>query len=160
MEEMPLTLFTTLQEAKDWVIANRIEGCICPTCGQIAKIYKRKLNNSMALGLIKLNKLCRESTDAIYFHVNSFTSNGGGDFAKLIYWDLVKEKEKDEEETFKRTSGYWTITEKGRLFVQSELEVQSHIFLYDSKLLGFSDKKTNIMDSLGKKVNYLELMNS
>jgi hypothetical protein len=160
MDKMNPEIFTPLTEAQDWVTKNRGEGCVCPCCGQIAKIYKRKLNNGMALELIALYKLSMAEQDTEYFHHTKFAKLTCGEISKLVYWGLTEEKPKSTEDNSIKTSGYWKITPNGKLFVENELSVQSHVYLYDAKLLGFSDERITIIESLGKKFSYSELMQS
>lgn len=54
----------TLAEARAHVIANRDEGTMCPCCGQLAKVYRRKLNASMALSLVWIYQYFEEEEAA------------------------------------------------------------------------------------------------
>ena len=47
----PRVLGATLDDAEQWVEDNREDGAECPCCGQLAKVYKRPLNVTMARGL-------------------------------------------------------------------------------------------------------------
>jgi hypothetical protein len=152
----PENIFPLLSDAIAFVKKNKGDGCICPCCGQIAKVYKRKLNNGMAFELISLYKLSKLKDD--FYHHTKFAKLTGGEISKLSYWGLVIEKEKQKDEEDKKTSGYWAITEKGKLFAENKIRLKSHIFLYDAKLLGFSDTEIDIIESLGNKFNYRELM--
>jgi len=156
---MQTNLFTSLTEARGWVEKMKKDGCICPCCTQISKIYKRKLYSTMAFELIKIYKLTKGDDKDDFINIKEINNRGGGDFAKLALWELVVEKPKDPEETVTRTSGLWKITEKGNLFVQGKLNVATHVFLYNAKVLGFSETNTTIKEALGKKFNYVELMN-
>lgn len=153
----PNNIFPLLSDAIEFVENNKSVGCICPCCNQIAKVYKRKLNSGMALELIQLYKLSKKK-DTVFFHHTEFAKLTGGEISKLSYWGLVQEKPKDENDTDKKTSGYWSITEIGSNFVENKISIESHIYLYDAEFLGFSETKTNIIESLGKKFNYQELM--
>jgi len=42
----------SLEYSRSWVAQNAREGVVCPCCGQYAKVYRRKLNSSMAYVLI------------------------------------------------------------------------------------------------------------
>jgi hypothetical protein len=54
----------------------------------------------------------------------------------------------------------WKPTELGIKFVKNEINLPKHIFLYNNKFLKFSDEKINVIEALGDKFNYDELMNS
>ena len=45
------------------------------------------------------------------------------------------------------------------MFVENKIEIESHVYLYDAEFLGHSDTKTNVIECLGNKFNYQELMN-
>jgi hypothetical protein len=154
MKKMQKQLFTTLKESIEWVSENQKDGCICPCCEQISKIYKRRLNSGMAYELIALYKI---SIFGEYVHHSRFSETTGGEISKLRYWGLVIEKPKSDDKNT-RTSGFWAITEKGIDFVLNKIKVSRHLFLYDAKFLGFSKEETNIIESLGKSFNYEELM--
>ena len=158
MNRMRNNLMTMLNEGIEWVNTNKNNGCICPCCGQIAKTYKRKLNSGMAVELINLYKLSKNSNDQWHHH-SAFASVKGGEISKLLYWGLVEEMSKDSEQAKTKTSGYWSITQKGKMFVTRKIMVEKHIYVFDTKLLGFSDEYTDIVDSLGSKFNYQELIN-
>lgn len=152
---------TTLERARNWLSAHLSEGARCPCCHQYTKIYQRKLYSSMAASLVALYK---KADDGAWVHKRDLvkhptlsTTFGGGDFAKLSYWELIEEKAKDDSED-KRTSGWWRITPKGIQFVTSRCLVPEYIELYDGRLIGFSGKQITITEALGKKYSYSELM--
>lgn len=148
---------TTLAEARIWLQYLLEKGQVCPCCKQFAKIYKRPIYGTMAKHLINLY-WASHIADGAYCHISSFCPKHPGDFAKLVYWGLVEEKPKDEDNTSTRTSGFWKITEKGKQFVLNQISIPSHIRLYDGKLLGTTGQQVTIKDVLGKDFDYDELM--
>jgi len=154
----------TIEEAKDYLRNNYKKGCTCPACGQFVKLYKRKLNSSMARSLILLYRKSKSNPDVEYYHIYNDLLGvdfgiGGSELSKLKYWGMVDELEKDPDNTKSRTSGYWKITEKGKRFVKGELTVQKYVLLYNGELRGFEGDQINIRNSLGNKFDYIELMN-
>lgn len=150
-------LTDTLEDAKQYTREHWEKGVRCPCCDQLVKLYKRPLYGTIAVNLIRLYKLDRSQ----YHHIAKIllpNSSGGGDFAKLIYWGLVEEQQKDEEDTVSRTSGMWKITQKGIDFVNKKTKLYSHVLIYDGRFLGLSGNEVDIKDVLGKKFNYEELM--
>jgi hypothetical protein len=148
----------TLAEAKIWLRARMEEGENCPCCGQLAKIYTRKLNSAMARDLIWLVRMSYVtggegwvdlSTGPKALHVSR-------ELAKLVYWSLIEMK---MEPSLKgaRTSGIWRPTDQGIKFARGRIALPSHIRLYDSSLLGFTGDPTNIRQALGDHFNYEEL---
>lgn len=150
---------TTIREAKKKLRENWERGINCPCCGQMVKLYKRKLYAIQARGLIELYKL--DQTESKYYHIREiegkFRGSGGGDFAKLRYWKLIEEKP-NEDDPSKRTSGMWQITDRGRDFVLGNVKVRSHMTIFDGKFQGLEGDLITIQEALGKKFNYSELM--
>ena len=134
-------------------------GVDCPCCKQYVRLYKRKFNTVMARGLIKLYNL----GDGFH-HVSTIMSkispSGSNDFSKLRYYGFIAEQE--NEDSAKRTSGMWKITEAGKDFALGNTSDRKYLFLYNKeeyrqpKLEGTTD----IYEALGEKFDYSELMNS
>jgi len=153
----------TLREAKQFLRENYKKGVVCPCCNQFVKLYKRKLNTSMARTLILLYRKSKSNPDVEYFHIYNDLLGidfgiGGSELSKLKYWGMIDELEKDSNDTKTRTSGFWKITEKGKKFVKKELKVPKYILLYNNQLRGFEGNEINITEALGDKFNYIELM--
>ena len=153
----------TLQEAKEYLRENFTKGSNCPCCSQFVKLYKRKLASTPSRMLIKLNYL-GDGWHHVSKLVKGISLTGSNDFSKLAYWQLIEEKQNTDED--KKTSGFWRITTKGVLFVENKIKIPSHVFIFNGKKMfsvgnrGFSDKTINIVDCLGKKFSYNELMNN
>ena len=146
----------TLIEAKRHLRENFNTGTDCPCCGQFVKLYKRKLGSSQSRSLILLYSLNQKSE---WIHSREITKkiNITGDFAKLVYWNLILEKPKSKED--KRSSGFWKLTQRGKDFVLGNIKIPSHVFIYNASLQGFSNEQIFIHSALGKKFSYNELMN-
>ena len=149
----------TIKEAKQYLRENFNKGCSCPTCGQFVRLYKRKLGSPQTKALILLYHKNNDNNND-WVHVRDITRdlNVTSDFSKNIYWNLIEEKPLSGED--KKTSGFWRITNKGRAFVEGKLKVKSHVLIYNAKVVGFSEDYTNVVQSLGKKFSYRELMQS
>jgi len=146
----------TVREARKKLEKNfRDETQTCPCCDQLVKLYKRKLNTKMAKCLIDLYKL--PNSDTKYYHTSCLESyDGGGDFAKLRYWKLIREMSNSDKS--KRSSGFWKITATGQLFVENKSRVASHILMYNQEFYGYTDTQIDIYDGLADKFDYEELM--
>ena len=145
----------TLSEVKKYLRESFNDGCNCPACDQYVKLYKRKLYSTQARALIMLYFLNKKTE---WVHVRQIMEkiNISGDFAKLVYWELIIEKEKGKED--KKTSGLWKLTQKGKNFILNKSSVPKYVFIYNSKLQGFSNEQTTIKDALGDRFSYRELM--
>lgn len=149
-----------LFELRAEVMAQIEDGITCPCCGQYCRLYKRKLNAPMACALIWL-VLRKTDTkkDWINIHESPLFQGRrvGGDFAKLEHWRLIESK-LNEDET-KRCSGLWRPTEKGVAFVEKRITVPAKVHLYNNVIHGWSEEHITIIDALGEKFDYGELMN-
>lgn len=149
----------TIQEAKDFLrkSVDDNKGVSCPCCGQLVKVYRRKLTSSMARALIAMYSYQAtgpwEAVHVTNFDLPAFR---GGDWAKTRLWGLSEEI--PNKDTKKRTSGYWRLTEKGRQFVRGEISIPSHKIIYNGKMIGESEEKISIKQALGNKFDYQELM--
>lgn len=149
----------TLIEARRYVEANRDKGIECPCCGQFAKTYRRKLNVSMARGLIWLVNQC--ITDE-WVDVPSTAPKWllrSRELPKLSYWGLVEERPLYKK-VEKRCSGFWRPTKRGVDFAYRRSRVPSHVFIYDNDVVGTSEVQIDIVTALGAKFSYAELMNA
>lgn len=139
---------------------NLKSGCSCPACSQFIKMYKRKIDKSMAHIMLRLYKVTAEKPEQEFFHIDEdlhipVTSSG---IAKLRYWNLVEEKASDPNLKDKKSSGMWRITNKGKLFVQGKVTVPKYAKVYNKVVHGFEGEEVNIQMALGSKFNYEELM--
>lgn len=126
----------------------------CPCCNQMVKLYKRSIPAVVAHDLIVLSKAVNNDE---YKHITTFQSKGGGgDFARLETWGLIQAKPNDS--THRRTSGLWTITQKGRDFVDRKLMVRKYVQIYNNTFYGYDGGMVTIDDCLGEHFDYSELM--
>jgi hypothetical protein len=157
---------TTLQEAKDHLRENFEGGTDCPCCGQSVKLYKRKLNSSMAYVLVLM-----ASTTEIgeFVHVPSLIAGRGdlkpamaaavrGDWAKLKHWGFIASDQQKRPDGSKR-SGWWAVTTPGRLFALGKSRAKSHVHIYNGKSRAYEVAGTvSIEEALGDRFNFSELM--
>jgi hypothetical protein len=151
---------STLEEIKKWLQERLENGVDCPCCGQFAKIYKRKLNSSMARGLIVLVKLNRRDPIHIPSVFTEYRVCASNDGALLRHWNLIEEVPGVRDDGSARV-GYYLVTDLGRKFVAGKVRVPAYAYIYNSKLLHLDDEETvNIREALGERFHYEELMNA
>lgn len=135
------------------------DGCRCPVCDQFVKVYRRKISSAMAGGLITAMK--RYGSDE-HFHVNDIANlmriNVCPDFTKLKHWGLIEQCEHLTGMEGKKNSGVWKLTTKGTDFARGNFRLPKYVFLYDGKTQGKSDETASILECLGDKFDYNELM--
>ena len=141
-------------------------GAHCPTCGRYAKIYRRRIHSNMARQLIALYSLTQperffEGKLVIrYAHTRQVRDKCGySDFTLAKHWGLVQARPNEDDPSVKDT-GLWTLTGQGLGFVLGTSTIPKYAYLFDDRLVGFSDDVVSIRDALGKKFNYQEIMES
>jgi len=123
------------------------EKCDCPHCGRYSQVYKRHINATIAKQLIMLLKLGGLGNN--YIHASNLIpegQTGQGDLTKAKYFGLIKAMPETSEA--KKSSGYWSLTEDGHLFVTGKKDIPSHLFVFDDKVIGKSEDKIFIADAL------------
>lgn len=169
---MDVTPQTTYAEIRAWLREHAADGAICPCCRLEAKVYKRKLNSSMAYVLLLMVGEMQLNGGA-YMHVPSMLNRKRlkpkvaaalrGDYAKLKHWGFIEQEKRPRrvsgEDKGKRTLGNWRPTERGIAFVRGEIDAPSHAVLYGKRCLRLVEEtRTTINGALGDKWNYVELM--
>lgn len=163
----PVFVGSTLAAAQAWTRAHAPDGVDCPCCGQFYKVYKRKLNSTMALCLTLIYQYFRQNPQALWLHVPAFLVNvkrdstiAGGDPVKLCYWGLIDRKVDERADGSDRV-GYYRITDTGKQFVEGKITVASHAFVCNQMVLGFTNEKVTIQEALNSGgFDYSELMGS
>lgn len=148
----------TIAESKQFLKKNYDKGCICPACGQFVKLYKRKLNSGMAVTLIHMYNYNAYAWINVKDFLREKKLRNNHDWTLLKYWGILEEKPGKPGHGGK-TLGEWRITNKGREFVLNRLSVPKRILIYNSQFQGFDTDITSIINSLGEKFIYRELMN-
>jgi hypothetical protein len=135
----------------------RDPGHECPACTSFVKTYNRRLSSSIARCLLRLYDLTQHNPDTEFFHVKRFGFEAK-EVALLAHWGLMLEAQ--NEDTSKRTSGYWKITESGIDFVRLRFFVPLYIVIHLNNLVGFAGAAVSIQDCLERNnsFDYLELM--
>jgi len=135
----------TLGEARDVLRELVEEGYRCPCCTQFAKVYRRKVHSSMAVALISFYRKHRLEW--------AEWEGRQSDEAKLRYWRLMEAQMAPHGE-----SGLWRITSLGEAWVFNRMTVKKYARIYDGRCLNLTGEQVTIVDALGTKFNYRDLM--
>lgn len=151
----------TLLEAKAWLRARLDKGAKCPCCTQFAKMYERKLNSGMAACLIVLCRISQREGVEGWVYVPDFVRSNpvlanSREYPKLRYWGLVETRASKKPEV--KDSGTWRPTAIGVAFSLNRTKIKSHVKLYDGRPFGFLGDEVSIVDCLGERFSYPELM--
>ena len=151
----------TLAEAKAYLRENFEKGCRCLACGQMVKLYRRKLTSSMAYGLciIRKQKEVGEEFHLLDFfkEIKNVPAGIAGDLPKMRFWGLIEPKD-DAKEDGNPNSGFYSLTTAGKLFADNQTKINKYLFLYNNKVQSRSDEMTTISECFKDKFNYEELM--
>jgi len=154
MSETPPGPYAPLKAAQDWLRAHIEEGAECPCCKQFAKVYKRSIYSTMTRDLIHLYRLVGKAE----VHVpTTLNLRSVGDFTKLVYWGLIREIPGERADGSSRV-GWWAITDEGEEFIHNRRRVQKYARVYDGRCLGLMGEPVSVIDCLGTKFDYDELM--
>ena len=111
------------------------QGVVCPCCDQIAKVYPRAINATMAAVLLILaddyrehGGLCVDVSEVL--RNRNVAQRSGGDWARLKYWGLIERQP---------GRARWRITDLGLEFAAGTLTVERELLVYDDEVVGTSD---------------------
>jgi len=162
---------SSLEEAKTWLRARFAKGATCPCCHQHVKLYKRKLHKSMVFVLLLIARYYRRidvKADQwlhVPSHINEVLAGNPrrsaavrADWAKLKLWGLLEEKPAVRADGSPRV-GYWRMTQLGWQFVNRQVKVPSHVYVYNDQLLPRTvDTMVTIDEALTTEFSYAEIM--
>jgi hypothetical protein len=146
----------SLDAARELLRALVDEGHRCPCCTQFAKVYKRKINSTMARDLIALYRQAGRDWAYLPDVRKRSGSRSNREESKLRYWSLIQEEPAVRPDGGR--SGWWRVTQFGEAFVLGRLTVPKYARIYDDRLLGHLGEEVSIMDALGDRFDYRELM--
>jgi hypothetical protein len=161
----------SLEDAKKWLRVRFGKGATCPCCNQFVKLYRRPLSKSIAFVLLLIARYYRRYNvrPDEWLHVPSYIAETvasnprraaavRGDWAKLKFWGLLEEKPDVRTDGSPRV-GYWRMTPLGQKFVDREVKVPSHVYIYNGEALQRSvSEMVTIDDALGTEFSYAEIM--
>jgi hypothetical protein len=143
----------SVEEARDMVMEARKTGITCPCCDQFCKIYRRKINMTMAKALIQLYK-----AGGAYEYVHCPRLPGDThEISQFAFWRLIIEESERVREDGGR-AGFWKLTRHGVAFVLGDLKVRKYALIYDHHVLGWSGPKLSIRRCFKEPFSYEELM--
>ncbi len=150
----------TLADARAMLFEKAPVGTVCPCCDKFCKVYHRKFNSGMALGLIysyRYNQLHPAEFFDFRHHCMKRYDFFPGDYTKLIWWGMFEKHPTAQHEQAK-SNGLYRITPRGIAFVECKTSIESHANEYMSGVTSFDGDTINIRQALGKQYNYAELM--
>jgi len=150
-----------LNELKDsWQETIEGDGGHCPCCNRWGKINAFSLNETFAFIL----KWMSESPADEEGYINLGESAPrwamrGKNYSLLKHWKLIEQHPKNDDTT-KRKSGMWRLTQTGFDFVNLKIDLPLKAFVYDNEAVGFSKETVFFPNCFGKKFDYAEVMST
>lgn len=149
----------TLDGARDrYFEAAANGGTFCPCCGKYGRVYTRRLNGTMAAGLIWLVRRYRERNCA-WIEVPKLAPKWllkTNQLPTCRYWQLVEQQ--PHEPDAKKHSGCWRPTDFGMQFVDRVVWTYEKVEEYRGQVRRYLGESVSILDVLGTAFNYSELM--
>jgi len=150
----------TLEEARAYIEKHLKDGVICPCCDRHVKVYRRKFNQIMAIGLVNL--VAKHSRTNDWVHVYDIRLGDrdvramGGSFALLTKWGMIVPKV--NQDTQKRCSGFWKPTIKGIRFATGHISTPRYADCLNNRVIGWSEEEATIDQAFSTKFDYQELI--
>ena len=136
------------------------DGAVCPCCDRWGKVHKRKLNSSIARGLIEVYLVAQLTGDEwVKIKELKLPDTMYRQIPTARYWLLVERAEGKLPDGNPKT-GLYRLTELGKEFVLHKKKLAKHVYVYDDEVKAFSDEFTDVVDALGDKFSYRELMDA
>ena len=140
----------------NWRAVIEADGGHCPCCDRWGKVYRRNLNASMARALIWL--VNQPDRGDGWVHVPSSAPAWmlrTQQLPTLHLWGLVNDFPR---ETKLASSGLWQATPAGVEFAHNRSTVSKYVYVYNNELQDKGGVDISIIDALGNKYNYHEIM--
>lgn len=118
----------------------------CPCCGQTVKRYPRKITATMARQLARLYRVYPRSLTSS--QLQESIDGGNRMYSMLRHWRMVEDTEHG-----------WRITKRGINFVDGDISTPKFAFVFNNKLVGFSEERVKFEDCVDEHFDIAELRN-
>lgn len=119
----------------------------CPTCGQIVKEYKRKLNKNTVVALIKFSRIADDTMVIKTKDVYTIRMNGDSTaFLTHLKYLGALERVKDTTGKISNRSGEWRLTKNAIHFLQNRGKLPEYVIVCKGKVIRESPKGLYITD--------------
>ena len=138
-------------------IRSKGESTRCKVCDQHVKEYRKSLSSNSARFLFSLVSVSKTKKDGWVHHTDCIYQSRN--YPEVAYWGLAYTKKDASKD--KKTSGFWRPTQLGVDFIKNKIKIPKYVHVYNAKVVRIDDsEKVSIIDSLGSKFNYSDLMKS
>lgn len=149
----------TLVEARQqFNSAIKDKGANCPCCKRWGKINGYQITSTQTRGMIWMLKNFRKNEWIDLGKAPKWILRSKS-MATLHHWGLLEAKPKKDDED-KRASGLWRLTPRGHDFIRRRTTMPKYAFVFDNRLIKVSKEQVDVVQTLGKKFSYEELMST
>ncbi len=154
---MPLFDFSDFQRIKEdfWKSLRDGKTVNCPCCHRFSHFNRFKINRSMVLAACSLYAK-RHSTDDGFVHHKKFMLGFSRGFYDLGRFGFLEQRQKNDADQAKRTSGYWKLTQGGIDFLMGKTRVPKYAYVFDDEVRGYSEELISVHDAMGENFNFYE----
>lgn len=134
----------------------------CPCCKRKARVSPLKVHSTLAEMLCKLYRASIRINGVAdsYVHLTQFPASkttSGRDFSIVHHWGIAEPMKASPDEN-KRSSGMWRLTQKGVEFVNGRLAIPRNAFVFDNRVVDYSQENVTIHTALGDDFDWFELI--
>jgi hypothetical protein len=138
-------LFVTLNEGIAFVQANKEDGCFCPCCNQLVKVYSWKMYRATVQFLWWLS---RQPEGRGHYKTYARLYGPISNFSTPRYWEFIVQAG--------RKTGEWQLTQDGRDFLNGK-PFPKYAYVTNATVQGYSKEQVRIRISHGEDFDYEEL---
>lgn len=147
----PLPSDASVADARAYVqrYGSTKDGCRCPACDRLVKVYRYPVSRSQAQFLIAMAiRSARLHAGSLTGWVDLRSVRGhfsagmrlGGKYAKLRHWGLI-----EASDTERAT---WRLTTRAVAWMRDETRIARHVFILDNEVVGYSADAVAFSDAL------------
>lgn len=131
------------------------DGGHCPCCDRFGKMYRRRMNRTMAASLIWLQNAGDGWIDVPKLAPKWVVRTN--QLSTLKWWGLIERMPADPTGKVKHT-GLWRVTDAGSLFAMGITTAPAWVLTYNDEPIEFSTEQISIEDALGTGFDYRDVM--
>lgn len=136
------------QEVRELEEAAAVNNGRCDRCGRVIKIYRYKLNATMANFLRRMAEEVKTTdNNDVDIAAIGLTYSQRSQVSKLRLHGLIA---RVKGENGKQVPGHWLITKKGWDWVSRGVAIASKVVVFENQVLGHDEETITIQEALGE----------
>jgi hypothetical protein len=136
----------------EWKHTIEGEGGDCPVCDKFGKVYRIKLNQSLALSIKWISDHGGESGWVDVQKQGPRWMLRSKTYALLSHWGMI--------EPLAPRSGVWRVTPTGKAFLAGNIKAPVAVYIYDNSVWAVDNENTTYRGCFGVKFDFNELMSA